>query len=72
MIKLKDILQESIVGDKIQCDNCNWNWKIADGGDDLYMCHKCDAHRATRSRCPKTRQKVCMTCKGRYISYAIA
>jgi len=41
MIKLKDILQESIVGDKIQCDNCNWNWKIADGGDDLYMCHKC-------------------------------
>ena len=41
MIKLKDILQESIVGDKVQCDNCNWNWKIADGGDDLYMCHKC-------------------------------
>ena len=41
MIKLKDILQESIVGDKIQCDNCDWNWKIVDGGDDLYTCHKC-------------------------------
>jgi hypothetical protein len=41
MIKLKDILQESIVGNKIQCDNCDWNWKIADGGDDLYTCHKC-------------------------------
>ena len=41
MIKLKDILQESIIGDKVQCDNCDWNWKIADGGDDLYMCHKC-------------------------------
>ena len=41
MIKLKDILNEAIIGNKIQCDNCNWNWKIADGGDDLYMCHKC-------------------------------
>jgi len=41
MIKLKDILQELIIGDKVQCDNCDWNWKIADGGDDLYMCHKC-------------------------------
>jgi len=41
VIKLKDILQESIVGDKIKCDNCGWSWKIIDGGDDLYMCHKC-------------------------------
>ena len=41
MIKLKDILNEAIIGNKIQCDNCGWNWKIADGGDDLYMCHKC-------------------------------
>ena len=41
MIKLKDILQESIVGDKIKCDNCGWSWKIIDGGNDLYMCHKC-------------------------------
>lgn len=41
MIKLKDILNEAIIGNKIQCDNCGWSWKIADGGDDLYMCHKC-------------------------------
>ena len=34
-------LNEAIVGDKIECDNCDWSWKIADGGDDLYMCHKC-------------------------------
>ena len=34
-------LNEAIVGDKIVCDNCGWEWKIADGGDDLYMCHKC-------------------------------
>jgi len=25
----------------IQCEKCGWEWKIADGGDDLYTCHKC-------------------------------
>ena len=32
---------EAVVGDKIVCDNCGWEWKIKDGGDDLYTCHKC-------------------------------
>ena len=36
-----DTLTESIIGDKIECDNCDWSWKIKDGGDDLYLCHKC-------------------------------
>ena len=34
-------LKEAIVGDKIECDGCGWSWKIIDGGDDLFMCHKC-------------------------------
>ena len=37
-----DSLNEAIVGEKIVCDNCGWSWKIVDGGDDLYICHKCD------------------------------
>ena len=37
-----DSLNEAIVGDKIECDNCGWSWKIVDGGDDLFICHKCD------------------------------
>jgi hypothetical protein len=36
-----DSLNEAIVGNKVVCDNCGWNWKITDGGDDLYICHKC-------------------------------
>ena len=35
------LLNEAVVGDKIECDNCDWSWGIKDGGDDLYMCHKC-------------------------------
>ena len=35
------ILNEEIAGDKIICDNCGWSWKIVDGGDDLFICHKC-------------------------------
>jgi len=41
MIKLTDILQEMIANTKIICDKCGWKWKIKDGGDDLFMCHKC-------------------------------
>ncbi|MAO20067.1 MAG: hypothetical protein CMJ25_04875 [Phycisphaerae bacterium] len=36
-----DSLNESIVGNKIECDKCGWSWKIADGGNDLFICHKC-------------------------------
>ena len=36
-----DLVNEAIVGDKIECDNCGWSWKIEDGGDDLFTCHKC-------------------------------
>jgi hypothetical protein len=37
---LKPITEE-IKGDSIVCDNCGWTWKIEDGGNDLYICHKC-------------------------------
>lgn len=36
-----DSLNEAVVGNKIVCDNCGWSWNIKDGGDDLYICHKC-------------------------------
>jgi hypothetical protein len=31
-----------LTDDKIVCQNCGWSWKVKDGGDDLYVCHKCD------------------------------
>ena len=27
--------------DRIVCQNCGWSWKVKDGGNDLYVCHKC-------------------------------
>jgi len=39
---VRPVVNERIVGDKIECDNCGWSWKIVDGGNDLYICHKCD------------------------------
>ena len=38
---IRPVVTERIVGDKIECDKCGWDWKIEDGGDDLYICHKC-------------------------------
>ena len=40
-IKGRNDISEEIKGDSIVCDNCGWTWKIEDGGDDLFMCHKC-------------------------------
>jgi len=40
-MKLINILKELVTNMKIICDNCGWRWKIKDGGDDLYTCHKC-------------------------------
>jgi hypothetical protein len=34
-------LQEIVTDTEVICDNCGWEWKIEDGGDDLYICHKC-------------------------------
>lgn len=30
-----------LTDDKIVCQNCGWSWKVKDGGNDLYVCHKC-------------------------------
>tara|TARA_R110001606_G_scaffold256230_2_gene404345 strand:+ start:52 stop:978 length:927 start_codon:yes stop_codon:yes gene_type:complete len=35
-------LYEKVTKDSVICDNCSWDWEIKDGGDDLYICHKCD------------------------------
>jgi hypothetical protein len=40
-IKGRNDISEEIQGDSIVCDNCGWKWKIKDGGDDLFICHKC-------------------------------
>jgi len=37
----KKVVSEEIQGDSIICDDCGWTWKIEDGGNDLYNCHKC-------------------------------
>ena len=35
------VVKEIVTATEVICDNCGWEWKIADGGDDLYICHKC-------------------------------
>jgi len=35
-------MNEQIKNGVVICDNCNWKWNIADGGEDTYLCHKCN------------------------------
>jgi hypothetical protein len=36
-VSLKEI-QDS----NIECEKCGWRWKLSDGGEDPYICHKCN------------------------------
>ncbi len=41
-VTLIDILREIVTATQVICDNCGHSWDIVDGGDDLYICHKCN------------------------------
>ena len=34
-------VDENFKDSKIECNNCDWSWNKVDGGNDLYVCHKC-------------------------------
>jgi hypothetical protein len=38
---LPNSVNELVTDTEVICDNCGWEWPIADGGKDLYICHKC-------------------------------
>jgi hypothetical protein len=38
---IQDVVTEIVTDTEVICDGCGWEWSIVDGGDDLYMCHKC-------------------------------
>jgi predicted nucleic-acid-binding Zn-ribbon protein len=40
MIKLANIITEN-EDQTITCEKCGWEWKLSDGGNDPYVCHKC-------------------------------
>jgi hypothetical protein len=32
---------ESLQDEIISCENCDWDWKLSEGGDDPFECHNC-------------------------------
>mgnify|MGYP002507781410 CR=1 FL=1 len=32
---------EKVTKEKVICDECGWSWKLSEGGNDPYTCHKC-------------------------------
>ncbi len=37
LLKLTEMVDSEIV----ICDECGWSWKLSEGGDDPFICHKC-------------------------------
>lgn len=38
---IRKILKEIVTKKEVICDKCGWSWDLSDGGDDMYICHKC-------------------------------
>jgi len=38
---IKKLISEEIKDGNVICDNCGWTWKLSQGGNDPYICHKC-------------------------------
>jgi tRNA(Ile2) C34 agmatinyltransferase TiaS len=38
--QLKKIM-EIVTNEEVICNGCGWSWKLSEGGDDPYICHKC-------------------------------
>jgi hypothetical protein len=34
-------VKELVTDTEVICDNCDWSWEIADGGNKPFLCHKC-------------------------------
>ena len=42
---IRNIIKEAFfIGEDqtIECHKCGWRWKLSDGGEDPYLCHKCN------------------------------
>ena len=47
---IRRIITETVTNKEVICDKCGWSWDISDGGDDLYMCHKCGHDNTPKSQ----------------------
>jgi tRNA(Ile2) C34 agmatinyltransferase TiaS len=34
-------LTEKVDSKKVLCNDCGWSWKLSEGGNDPFICHKC-------------------------------
>ena len=34
-------LFEEFTPNVVTCENCGWQWKLQDGGNDVFVCHEC-------------------------------
>lgn len=34
-------LFDEFSANRVVCDNCGWQWRLEEGGEDVYICHEC-------------------------------
>lgn len=57
--KLNDEQIAEIVTDKkVICDNCGWSWNKNEGGNDMYICHKCGTDNEPHNQLNEVTEKI--------------
>ena len=47
---IRKIIKETVENGKVICDECGWSWDMSEGGDDMYICHKCGHDNTPKSQ----------------------
>ena len=47
---IRKIIKETVENGEVICDECGWSWDMSEGGDDMYICHKCGHDNTPKSQ----------------------
>jgi len=47
---IRKIIKETVENGEVICDDCGWSWDMSEGGDDMYICHKCGHDNTPKSQ----------------------
>lgn len=68
-IRIKSLLREAL--DKtITCNKCGWEWRLKDGGDDPYVCHKCHPNKENLNERLLTKKEKDIKVMGDFVNFA--
>lgn len=58
MKTMMNVMGEIVTDKKVICDNCGWSWNKNEGGEDMYICHKCGTDNEPHNQLNEVTEKI--------------